>query len=347
MLKNRLLNLENFVLNWGAQTFYYKQAPKIMNRKPLTLYFALVCACAMLVSCKKDKSPDPNPMPNGEVRLTGIEMKSGGNSYRYTLQYDNLGRIATVSHASNDEPGSILFNVTYEANDIILTRPMYEDPSVQILDTIRFSLDLDGNVRSRLQYRYVKSIAPNGDESRTYIHDTTVCEYNVEGLLTNLMHNLEDSTWTFAISGSESKKVLRKMELADYIIEGSKLSFVNRRGDVSEITYVAADTSILNTIEEAVIEFDYAKAYQNKIDFSNAAVLNELHAFTDLPLNKKFAYLPNTVHTTKTRKNMDGVIFSTTSVSTQSDFTFNADGYVVSKGDPGNPGTTVQYSYSK
>ena len=315
-----------------------------MNRKPLSLCLALVCACTILFSCKKDKSPGPNPNP-GEIRLSGIEMKSGGNSYRYILQYDNLGRIEKVSHASNDEPGTTLFNVTYEANDIILTRPMHEDPSIQIMDTIRFSLDLDGNVRSRLQYRYVKSIAPNGDESRTYIHDTTVCEYNAEGLLTNLMHNLQDSTWTFANGGNESKKVLRKMELADYIIEGSKLSFINRRGDVSETTYTGGNTTIVATIEEAVIEFDYAKAYQNKIDFSNAAVLNELHAFTDLPLNKNFAYLPNTVHTTKTRKNMDGVIFSTTSVSAQNDFTFNADGYVVSKEDSGNPGTKVMYWY--
>lgn len=314
-----------------------------MNRKPLTLCFALVCAYTMFSSCKKDKGPAP--IPGGENRLSGIEMKVQGNSYKYTLTYDGQGRIEKVSHAYNSEPSTILFDVSYDASDIILARPMYEDPSVQIMDTIRINQDLDGNVRSRMQYRFVKSIAPNGDESRTYIHDTTICEYNAEGLLINLMHNLQDSTWMFGNGGDETKKVIRKVELADYTIEGNTLASVNRRGDVFETTYADSDTTTVITIEEATIVFDYTKAYPNKIDFSNAAVLNELHAFTDLPLNKKYTYLPNRVHTTKTRKNKDGVVFSTTSVATQNDFTFNANGYAVSKEDPGNPGMKVMYWY--
>ena len=314
-----------------------------MNTKPLNRGFAFISALVILAACKKDHTP--TPIPPNQIRLSGIEMKVQGNSYKYVLTYDVEGRIREVSHESNTAPTTVLFKVSYDANEILLTRPMGEDFDMTVADTIRFTLGGDGNVMSRIQNRFVQTWGSE-NESRNYIHDTSYFEYNTNGLLLKLMRHFKDSGWHSATANvPEMSKVMKKVELADYTIEGNNLVSIMRRGDVMETTYTPSDVTFNNITEETGISFDYSKGYANKTDFSNAAVLNELHAFTDMPLNKKHSYLPNKVQTIKTRKNKDGVIFSTTNVLAQNSFTFDANGFVMSKEDPSNPGTKVTYLY--
>ena len=306
----------------------------------------MLSCVTLITSCTKDKSTVPTP---GEMnRLTGIEFKSQANIYQYSLEYDATGKISRITYQSQQEPRTTLYNISYGTNSIQLARPAFRSPAVSIYDTIRLIMDGYYNILERTQFRFVETKAPDNIPGKTFLFDTTRFEYNY-GMLLSLTHNKFDTSWSKGNApGAEESKANRLNEVANYIIDGNKLLGVTSISDVSKITYKNSGVTTTLNDEELTIAFEYAKSYPNKTDFSNCAVLNELHLFaSEMPFNKSWSLLPDKVKRLKTIKLKDGTVISTTNEAAGHEFTFNSNGYLVTKKDPSIPDTQITYWYGR
>jgi len=308
----------------------------------------MVSCVSLITSCSKDKDSDP-PLPGEMNRLAGIEFKSQASIYQYSLEYDATGRINRITYQSQQEPRTTVYNVSYSGNSIQLARPAFRSSALDIYDTIRLTMDGYYNILERVQFRFVETKAPDNIPGKTYVFDTTRFEYSYSGMLLGVTRNKLDTSWSKG-SGpdGEVRNANRLNEVANYILEGNKLVGLSSNSDVSKVIYKNSEVTTNLSDEELTIAFEYSKSYPNKTDFSNCAVLNELHLFaTDMPFNKTYSVLPDKVNRVRTIKKKDGTVISTTNQTANLEFTFNSDGFLLTKRDPSNPSTQITYWYGR
>jgi len=84
----------------------------------------------------------------------------------------------------------------------------------------------------------------------------------------------------------------------------------------------------------------------NKTDFTNAAILNESNWFSESGIDKNYKYLPNKVSTVIKLKDQNGTVLSTFPSAVTYQFTYNADGLVLTRIDSNSPTRVITYVYA-
>ncbi|HTN06313.1 hypothetical protein [Agriterribacter sp.] len=88
-----------------------------LNQKAISI--VLMAATLLLASCKKDKHPDPAPLPPPPAKLTLQEYKDGEDFMRFEYNTNGSLKKATVKNDINTSGDIIDFTLTYGAGSLI------------------------------------------------------------------------------------------------------------------------------------------------------------------------------------------------------------------------------------
>jgi hypothetical protein len=301
----------------------------------------------LIPSCNKEVSntnnnnntQDTTTQDPAKIYLTAIEQRSDDSSFVYHLgfEYDAAGRIIRCSSHTNNSVPVTNFTVTYNGNQALYAKPIFQMPGLLSTDTILFTLDANHKAIKRLEMNYQENDDTTGSHPiRTYTYDTTSYEYDATGLLQKETRGKRDSI-TWITSGSSSVTNTYISSITDHTISN---------GNVTGESKVAI-RSTDNEREETTLSFEYNNAYANKSDFNNAAILGELNLFYAWPLNNGYKNMPEKINTSTVYKDSNGNIFNTISSTNSMSLTFSANGYLATMFDPAYPTGRWYYIYNK
>jgi len=274
-----------------------------------------------LTACKKNKDFNPD-----EVRLTGVDIPStNGDIAHIVFEYNSAGKISSVRSAMNSDAPAAIFDVLYSGNEIILAKPEQNSSGIVLRDTTRLIID-NNRVQKRIEYSFAEFKAPSNIPQRTFTYDTVIYEYDATGLLKKTVQSRRDTTWfnpgsvqtnTETRHGTETyTNTNRNLTAIDGVIDFSTVSQQNGQ------TYISKRSTVNTTT------FQYTKNSANKMDFSNAAIVNELALFTNAPLNPNYANLPDKQSFTYTEKDDNGTVVSTQTFDASFLFDYNSYGFL-------------------
>jgi hypothetical protein len=266
----------------------------------LATLFAFAC---FLASCKKEKDINTE-----ELRLTSITATDGGSADQTIFSYNDAGKITKVSGANGASDPSTIWNISYSGKQIIMTAPGENSASAHIADTIWLTLDNNNRVQKRIQHSISEYKITN--PSSSYILDTTNYEYDAAGLVAKGIRGHWDSTW-FANPGTTQSSSIRKSGTDTYSNVNGNLTSINSSMNVISFSEENGIATTFNGNEVSASAFQYTKKFANKIDFKNAAVLNELNVYTAAPVNSGYANLPDHLSYTATTKDSNGAVITT------------------------------------
>jgi len=303
--------------------------------------FCLVCTSA----CKKDK-PAVN---TDEVRLIGLDMKLDVNSTLHiSFVNDPAGKIRQISSKlDNAVSPHIDYNVLYNANnpnEITVAMPALSNSGTEHADTTHLLLDANGSVTKRIHYAF-EEYKPPAAPQRTYWFDTTTYVYDGAGLLIKETRSLRDSTWLNA--GFVQTTNTRTTGESIYTNVNGDLKGVISLNHITTTTRTGSNTIVVMRGSSGNLSLQYIQSYPNKTDFKNAAVLNELKLFGDLPMNKNYQHLPSYTQLIYQELDQNGATISGHTSSTNNQFAYNYYGFVESKMDPAVPQKKVRFVYSQ
>src|SRR5690349_21765002 len=160
--------------------------------KNIVAVLSLCIFSLIFSSCKKEK----DTVNTDQVRLVEIISQLNATDQSHTnISYDQNGRISKVTSHINNQASLTLFDVSYSANEIMLTVSPQNDASITILDTIRLTLDANQRVSKRISKSLQEYRPPFNNLQRTFEYDTSVYEYDAAGLLKKEIRGSLDSTW--------------------------------------------------------------------------------------------------------------------------------------------------------
>ena len=290
-------------------------------------------------ACKKDKEFKPE-----EVRLKEVRTVNDGKTFRTFIEYDAAGRITRVDRQVDDEPRVTDFDVIYFGNEIILIDDPVSNVNTEIRDSIRFLLNADKTVSKRIAFTYFEVKGPTYPPQRTYTYDTTSYQYDAAGLILKEIRSIYDSTWFN--NGAVTTTSYTTSGVAVHTIDQGKLVSVNYSSNTSIVGRTPTNIYLYNTSSTKTQAFEYADAFPNKTDFSNAAILNELYLFSALPMIGKYTLLPSKYSSTSTDTDPNGTVTSSDSYTRNYQFRYNLYGFVSKSWDPANPNVVQNYIYT-
>jgi hypothetical protein len=306
---------------------------------------AIIClALFIFSSCKKDKDQTDN---TDDIRLMAVEIKLGNGTNHLDFTYDASGRITHVnSHDNNSAPISI-FDVIYKNNEAILVSAPVSNAGGTHIDSTRLLFDA-GRLSQKIKKSFHEYFFPYSDPQRTFTQDTTVYEYSTAGLLTREIKNIWDSTWrNVSNSGTINTSIYRTTGSNDYSLSNGNAVSMTGILNWTFITRQGAQTVVTGRTSESSATFEYAQSSVNKMDFSNAAIINEVAWFTGLPLNEKYNNLPNKLNNSYTERAQNGAVISTTSNTVDFQYTYNKYGFVSALFNPATPDLKTTFIYNK
>ncbi|ANE52134.1 hypothetical protein [Flavisolibacter tropicus] len=310
-------------------------------KRAFSVLLLLISCTVLLSNCKKDKE-DIN---TDEVRLQAVETKqSNGDIHKLFFDYDANGRIIKIRSGRNNETPTTNFIITYSGNEILIPVTVSDDELNTIKDTIRLLLNADQQVIKRMYHGFHEFKAPTFTPQRTNIYDTTTYSYDAAGLVKQETHGGLDTSWYNP--GVETIMVSRTAGFTNYSIKDGNI--ISTKKEVTSSGY-AKQGGIVSTgksSNETTHAFEYAKAYPNKIDFKNAAILNELQLVFP-PINKNLRNVPEKILVTDITKNGNGNITSSNSFTINQELSYNKYGFVNIRFDPASPTLKTTYVYNK
>ena len=108
----------------------------VSNSYPMKISLPILF-CILFFACKKDDHPVT------PFRLKGMHTEGYNETYKTNLEYDGNGRITRITSQYNNETIYTAVNVTYNANEIVLTRPVVDNADQYYTDTIHFFMNGD------------------------------------------------------------------------------------------------------------------------------------------------------------------------------------------------------------
>ena len=305
--------------------------------KPATI---LILLGVYLFSCKKDDI-DPN-----EVRLLAVtSVLPTGETNNMQFTYDGNGRITKVTSNTNAGTLSPRFSISYSGNEILMVSPPLTTPGVTGTDSIKLYLRPDGNIDHRIVVRYYELFGPNNLPQRSYYYDTTHYQYDGAGLRTGFVFNWLDTTWFNP--GQVTTHSSRTN--GNFTMINSNGNLVQQSGSAISVWTTFNSTggsSTMSRIDESSEVYEYSKSYPNKMDFKNAAVLEQLYLF-NTPINPRYKNLPDKISYSQVSKNPNGTIISTNAFSMIPQHTFNSYGFVKTRFFPAAPNEKMTFVYNK
>ena len=302
--------------------------------KQIAVAAALILLCCSYLSCKHD----PIQINTEGVYLLAIESPRGLTdkpAVRYSFEYDDNGRITKIFFFTDSIPVMTLYDISYVGNEILMTNPS---------DTIHLFLDGNNNVVQRIFSSFHIFIRPDHTERHIYNHDTAYYQYNGDGLLTRQTYD----KWkrdTFTAGPKIDDTTICKGEV-NYAITDRDVTDSKDSAQIEYRAYTEAGTSTYRKTAVTTSSYQYFKLYQNKTDFSNSAVLNELNVYSLLPLNEGYAHLPNNVYIYyMERDEFNNTNSSNYSISNE--FDFNSYRFMESRTGPNLPLEKLSFVYNR
>jgi len=265
-----------------------------------------VSFCPLIFSCKKEPAAIPPPP---EPRLLALTHNAGfPDAETISILYDAGRRILAMQSDEN----SASAQGSYSGNQVLIT-----SISPGLIQSIRLVVNGSGRVTKRFERTILSDEAAN--ETR-YSSDTTDYFYDSNGLLIRSEGKRDDTT--------------RNSTDATYIGELQSLHTTTYVNTNKMLASMKVEDKIIN-VNSAVYHtndyvFAYDQGYDNKLDFKNAVVLNEMSLFEvyPFPINKNYGKLPNKVTHNETYKDENGVPFYTNEVVYNTVLTFDEKGAV-------------------
>ena len=304
----------------------------------LTPYLCLL----LFVACKKESLP----INTDKIRLKEIEtiFQDGQKNYT-TIEYDATDRISKVFTRSNNDPASLIFDVSYNNNEVKLVYLPINNGAINTSDTVWLTLDGNQRTLQRKKHSYFAVISPLEPPQRTYTNVTTNFDYDATGLLKKETWSLWDSSWSNP--GIIRIYNTRSTGITNYTIQGDKV--VDANTTTSEETQLRQMGRLFFSSKSHTSKHTYhfTKVYPFKTDFSNAAILNELNFFNSVPYNQNHAFIPNKIETSTEDKDGNGNIISSGNFTISQHFTYNSYGFIASRFDDSMPGRITNFIYTK
>ena len=266
--------------------------------------------------------------------LVRVESTSYSGFVQHTIyEYDNQGRIIVIREARDDEKAAVKVTITYSGNEAVLISTPDWDPSLIQTSRVVLTLDPSGRPHMRTEYTHKQpKLAGSGFES--FVYDTLYFEYDASGFLVRTRGNRYDSTWV----SDTRNQVARVTSNAAYTIESGNLIAIDEYVDYPKETRDGGSITWGGGSSEYHTVFKYSKAYSNKTDFRNAAILNEYMERFEAPLDRSWANMPDQVIQSITDRDMNGTIVFEIESTIDMERIYNNDGMLSSVLIP--PGNT-------
>ena len=290
-------------------------------------------------ACKKNNE---NPGTQNDLHLVAVISKSPTDSFRYDYIYEK-GRITRVTTKRNDDPATTFFDVSYLGNRIVISKPIINLPDQRGTDTIYLFRDANGRVMKRVWHMF-QEILPPLAQDRSWYMDTIIYNYNADGLLSIGLHTSLYTGWSD--NGTPLFTTVRRTGVITNTVASGNLVQSVEVNQTHQVDSSGTTTFIQDRIIETTKTFDYAQSYLNKTDFTNAAVQNESNWFSELGIDKNYKYLPNKVSTLLKIEDQNGTVLSTFPSAVNYQFTYNADGMVLTRIDSNAPNRVITYVYA-
>ena len=304
------------------------------------VFFSLTTFTISVVACKKDKQFKPE-----EVRLVGADVYSDNGVQHEIIDYNADGKITKISFQFNNDAPKTRFGVSYSGNEIIIVEPPVINNATELRDTVRLQLNPNGTISKRIHSSFFEVKPPTAEAQRTYVKDTTLYQYDIEGLLARKTLSKQDSTWT-TNPAVPPTSVIFTNEMTDYTVVNRNVTAANTTRNTLIVSrtptrvFTSSNSGTTNSI------FEYSKAYPNKTDFSNAAILDEMDLFTLRPMYKEYSLLPTKLTESYTDKDQNGAVISSGTYSTDYIFEYNFFGLVSSVRNSTDPNWKITYRYT-
>ncbi len=302
-----------------------------------TLPFVLLWGI-LFASCKKNKEVNLS-----DLRLTSVEWTTNGQASRLIFDYDANGRISQVKSVEGNGNPTNVYTIQYSANLISISSPSVNGTSTTITDTIYLQMEGNNRVMRRIHVTFFEVKLPEIPQ-RTYTRDSTTYDYDAAGLLAKETKGYWDSTWFNP--GAVQTVITRRTGVINHTISNGDVMLVHGLINFTATTRTTTNTYTTVRTEETSDTYEYSKSYRNKMDFSNAAVLNEFASQSGLPLNANYAHLPDKVTNSNIDKDQNGNVISNNTSTNLTTFTYNVYGWVESREDFKNPEGKVTFKYT-
>ncbi|HWI93321.1 MAG TPA: hypothetical protein VNT20_18710 [Flavisolibacter sp.] len=282
-------------------------------------FVAFIGLSLLMQSCKKN---DVNP---DEVRLLAFETTDTSITYRKVFDYDNLGRITQVQFNFGTR-GALVASIAYQGNQILM-KPTPFNPAFSDIDSVVLIMDAANHVQKRLGYSFFEVLPPDNPQ-RTYSYDTTLYQYNAAGLLQKETATHRDSTW-IVNAGDTQTWIYITNTISDYTNTDGNLASISSTHDATSYSHQHGKDYVSRSSTVSVKSFEYTKAYPNKTDFSNAAVLTELgYLQLQTPINKNYKNLPDKITSISTNRDQAGAITFVNNISSDFVLKYNFYGFL-------------------
>jgi hypothetical protein len=303
--------------------------------KILTLSFISL----LFLSCRKSAN-------SVSTQLQRTEYTSYTGDVLYNeYGYDGMGRITSITqHVNTDQP-VVAVTIEYNGNEASLISHPDNEPTLDQTREVILTLDIDGKLLKRIGYTHGISKEASPQPSELFSYDTLLCEYDAAGLLKKKTYSRYDSSWinpTLTLS-TRLNSVVNFISADGNLVSSDEYVTYPRTTRDNGIVTVTGGSSEYHNV------FDYSKSFPNRMDFKNAAVLNEFRYDYEPLLNSNYKNMHNQMTTNNIDKDLNGTVVFTSNSTIDAERTYNSDGLLAA--DHIAPGhtqyVTVNYFYGK
>ena len=277
---------------------------------PLT-FFSL-----LLFSCNKSGN-------SVSTRLMKTESTSYTGDILHTeYGYDMSGRITSITEYVNSAAPAVVVTIQYNANEATLISHPDNEPTMDQTREVILTLDADGKLLKRIGYTHGVSKTTSPQPAELFSYDTLVCTYDAAGLLENETGSRYDSTWvnpTFTQATRFHSTTSYNSANGNLVSSDEYVTYPITTRDDGIVTVAGGSSEYHNV-------FGYSKAYPNKMDFTNAAVLNEFRLYYEPLLNSNYNNMHNQMVSNNTDKDINGTVVYSGTSTVDIERTYNTDG---------------------
>ena len=310
-----------------------------MQLLPSMKILTLTLISLLFYSCQKSGN-------SASTRLSRTEYTSYNGDVLYNeYGYDGMGRITSITQHINTAQPTVAVTIQYNGNNATLISHPDNEPTLDQTRQVLLSLDAGGKLLKRIGYTHGVSNAVTPQPSELFSYDTLTCEYDAAGLLKKKTYSRYDSSWvnpTYTLS-TLLNSTASFTSTGGNLISSDEYVVYPRTTRKDGIVTVAGGSSEYHNI------FDYSKSYPNRMDFKNAAVLNEFRYDYEPMLNSNYKNMHNQMVTNNTDRDINGTIVYTANTTIDAERTYNTDGLLSTDHilSANTQYTTLKYFYGK
>jgi hypothetical protein len=319
------------------------EPPKTLTMKSNRKTIILIAFLSFIFSCKKgDDSNYSNNNNNNQpsFQLTKVDYTNGTSTTHHNFTYNSDNKITSITKNENSNTPSPYYQVSYNGNQVVIIRT--EDNTDLFENTsITYTLDAGNKPTKRIYNYYIffKTVSP----TKYYTQDTTTYEYDAAGLLSKTISSKFDSAWYNPAANEQDANYVKTVTTYSY----ANGNIISSTGTGTNIGYKRRYSNVYpwNKTQERTTTYEYTKNYLNKLDFSNAIILNEFGSF-NFPVSSHFKNIPDKVTWNYVEKdaNTGNILTSSTNPLNMS-MDFNSQGYLSSIYDPAYPQFKTNLTY--